>query len=98
MPIIQLNIAFIPIFSSSTGLVGRLLGPLPMHPAAEDNYGYDACAILCLHCVPNVLVIATQSGMLYHCVVLEGDEEEYQMVRSGYMQLGFMISFSFLVH
>ncbi|XP_055513797.1 nucleoporin 88 [Leucoraja erinacea] len=64
---------------NSTGLVGRLLGPLPMHPAAEDNYGYDACAILCLHCVPNVLVIATQSGMLYHCVVLEGDEEEYQM-------------------
>ncbi|XP_067864020.1 nucleoporin 88 [Heptranchias perlo] len=62
----------------STGLIGRLLGPLPMHPAAEDNYGYDACAIICLPCAPNILVIATQSGMLYHCVVLEGEEEEDQ--------------------
>uniref|UniRef100_G3QJU4 Nucleoporin 88 n=1 Tax=Gorilla gorilla gorilla TaxID=9595 RepID=G3QJU4_GORGO len=60
----------------SPGNIGKLLGPLPMHPAAEDNYGYDACAILCLPCVPNILVIATESGMLYHCVVLEGEEED----------------------
>ncbi|KAF7477836.1 Hypothetical predicted protein [Marmota monax] len=60
------------------GNIGKLLGPLPMHPAAEDNYGYDACAILCLPCVPNILVIATESGMLYHCVVLEGEEEDDQ--------------------
>ncbi|XP_029069092.1 nuclear pore complex protein Nup88 isoform X2 [Monodon monoceros] len=60
------------------GSVGKLLGPLPMHPAAEDNYGYDACAVLCLPCVPNILVIATESGMLYHCVVLEGEEEDDQ--------------------
>lgn len=51
-----------------------------MHPAAEDNYGYDACAVLCLPCVPNILVIATESGMLYHCVVLEGEEEDDQTV------------------
>ncbi|XP_006899868.1 PREDICTED: nuclear pore complex protein Nup88, partial [Elephantulus edwardii] len=62
----------------STGNIGKLLGPLPMHPAAEDNYGYDACAILCLPCVPNILVIATESGMLYHSVVLEGEEEDDQ--------------------
>lgn len=62
----------------SLGNIGKLLGPLPMHPAAEDNYGYDACAILCLPCVPNILVIATESGMLYHCVVLEGEEEDDQ--------------------
>uniref|UniRef100_A0A8V8TQD5 Nucleoporin 88 n=1 Tax=Homo sapiens TaxID=9606 RepID=A0A8V8TQD5_HUMAN len=60
----------------SPGNIGKLLGPLPMHPAAEDNYGYDACAVLCLPCVPNILVIATESGMLYHCVVLEGEEED----------------------
>lgn len=53
---------------------------MPMHPAAEDNYGYDACAVLCLPCVPNILVIATESGMLYHCVVLEGEEEDDQTV------------------
>ncbi|KAM9732827.1 LOW QUALITY PROTEIN: nucleoporin 88 [Menidia menidia] len=54
----------------------RPAGPLAMHPAAEDNYGYDACAILCLPCVPSILVIATETGTLYHCVVLESEEEE----------------------
>ncbi|XP_058020368.1 nuclear pore complex protein Nup88 isoform X3 [Ahaetulla prasina] len=63
----------------STSNLGKLLGPLPMYPAAEDNYGYDACAVLCLPCVPNILVIATESGMLYHCVVLEGEEDDEQM-------------------
>ncbi|XP_071992221.1 nuclear pore complex protein Nup88 isoform X1 [Engystomops pustulosus] len=62
----------------SSSSVGRLLGPLPMHPAAEDNYGYDACSVLCLPCVPNILVIATESGLLYHCVVLEGEDDEEQ--------------------
>ncbi|XP_068021486.1 nuclear pore complex protein Nup88 isoform X2 [Melanerpes formicivorus] len=60
----------------------RLLGPLPMHPAAEDNYGYDACAVLCLPCLPNILVIATEAGLLYHCVVLDGEEEEEQSEKS----------------
>ncbi|XP_040280801.1 nuclear pore complex protein Nup88 [Bufo bufo] len=62
----------------SSSNVGRLLGPLPMHPAAEDNYGYDACSVLCLPCVPNILVIATESGLLYHCVVLEGEDDDEQ--------------------
>lgn len=52
------------------------IGPLPMYPAAEDNYGYDACAILCLATVPSILVIATETGTLYHCVVLESEEED----------------------
>lgn len=56
--------------------LSKLVGPLPMYPAAEDNYGYDACAILCLPCVPSILVIATETGTLYHCVVLESEEEE----------------------
>ncbi|KAG8451947.1 hypothetical protein GDO86_003947 [Hymenochirus boettgeri] len=63
---------------NGNGNVGKLLGPLPMYPAAEDNYGYDACAVLCLPCVPNILVIATQSGLLYHCVVLESEEDDDQ--------------------
>lgn len=59
------------------------IGPLPMHPAAEDNYGYDACAILCLPTVPSILVIATETGTLYHCVVLESEEEdETEMVEA----------------
>ncbi|XP_030078418.1 nuclear pore complex protein Nup88 [Microcaecilia unicolor] len=66
------------ILQHSNRNLGKLLGPLPMHPAAEDNYGYDACAVLCLACLPNILVIATESGILYHCVVLEGEEEDEQ--------------------
>ncbi|OWK02528.1 hypothetical protein Celaphus_00010616 [Cervus elaphus hippelaphus] len=54
------------------GGVGKLVGRLPMHPAAEENYGYDACAGLCLPCVANILVITTESGMFPLCVVLEG--------------------------
>ncbi|XP_061636846.1 nucleoporin 88 [Phyllopteryx taeniolatus] len=60
----------------TTVSVGKRVGPLPMYPAAEDNYGYDACAILCLPCVPRILVIATETGMLYHCVVLESDDDD----------------------
>lgn len=63
--------------SQSNGVsASRPAGPLPMYPAAEDNYGYDACAILCLPCVPSILVIATEAGTLYHCVVLESDDED----------------------
>ena len=38
----------------SPGSVGKLLGPLPMHPAAEDNYGYDACAVCVCTCAQAV--------------------------------------------
>ena len=44
-----------------------------MHPDAEDNYGLDSCSILCLHPTitsPPILVIATNGGTLYHCIVL----------------------------
>lgn len=75
----------------SSSNVGRLLGPLPMHPAAEDNYGYDACSVLCLSCIPNILVIATESGLLYHCVVLEGEDDDEQTVSNT--SLNFFILF-----
>lgn len=52
-----------------------------MYPVAEDNYGYYACAVLCLPCVPNILVIATETGTLYHCVVLEAEDDEEGRVR-----------------
>uniref|UniRef100_A0A8C6SCM4 Nucleoporin 88 n=1 Tax=Neogobius melanostomus TaxID=47308 RepID=A0A8C6SCM4_9GOBI len=63
--------------SQSNGItLSKPAGPLPMYPAAEDNYGYDACSILCLPCEPSILIIATETGTLYHCVVLESEEEE----------------------
>ena len=52
-----------------------IFGPLTMRPPAEDNYGVDACSIVCLDCVPTVLVIATSFGVLHHCIALECEDE-----------------------
>ncbi|XP_043909981.1 nuclear pore complex protein Nup88 isoform X2 [Protopterus annectens] len=73
----ETSLTYVSISHSNVN-IGRLQGPLPMYPPAEDNYGYYACAILCLSHVPNVLVIATESGLLYHCVVLEAEEDDDQ--------------------
>ncbi|KAI2804891.1 Nuclear pore complex protein [Blomia tropicalis] len=54
----------------------QVFGPLKMTPAAEDNYGSDACSILCLDTMPPTLVIGTSLGFLYHCIVLESDYNE----------------------
>lgn len=53
-----------------------ICGPLTMLPAAEDNYGVDACHIIALDCVPPLIVIATSSGILYHCIALESSADE----------------------
>jgi nuclear pore complex protein Nup88 len=47
-----------------------------MYPPADDNYGVDACSILCFQSVPPVVVIATCSATLYHCVLLSCAEDE----------------------
>jgi len=47
-----------------------VFGPLRMYPAAEDNYGVEACSILCLGTRPQILVVATCEGKLHHCLVL----------------------------
>lgn len=57
-------------------------GPVAMHPAADDNYGTDACDLLCLPSSPAVLVVATPSR-LYHCVVIAKAADELdQQVKS----------------
>ncbi|KAK7505991.1 hypothetical protein BaRGS_00002713 [Batillaria attramentaria] len=45
-------------------------GPLVMCPPAEDNYGVDACSILCLDTSPPVIIMATCDGQLHHCLLL----------------------------
>ncbi|XP_029194340.1 nucleoporin 88-like isoform X3 [Acropora millepora] len=52
----------------------QLSGPLTMYPAADDNYGLDACSLLCLHCQPPVLVMAAGSRKIYHCIALENEK------------------------
>ncbi|XP_013772576.1 nuclear pore complex protein Nup88-like isoform X2 [Limulus polyphemus] len=54
-------------------VTNKVQGPLTMHPPAEDNYGVDACSVLCLPSVPPVLVIAISSNIIYHSVILTSD-------------------------
>ncbi|XP_014780339.1 nucleoporin 88 isoform X1 [Octopus bimaculoides] len=56
--------------TSKSSKFSLLTGPLLVHPPAEDNYGTDACSILCLQTTPPVVVIATNEGKLHHCIVL----------------------------
>ena len=49
-------------------------GPLAMYPAADDNYGLDACSLLCLHSHPPIIAMGTGSGKIYHCIVLDSEE------------------------
>ncbi|XP_031549792.1 nucleoporin 88-like [Actinia tenebrosa] len=51
------------------------VGPLTMHPATDNNYGLDACSIICLQSQPPVVVMATANGRIYHCIVLESNDE-----------------------
>ncbi|XP_046841184.1 nucleoporin 88-like [Xenia sp. Carnegie-2017] len=51
-------------------------GCLPVFPPAEDNYGVDSCTIICFPTNPIVVAIATCGGLIYHCVVLESEEDD----------------------
>lgn len=46
-----------------------------MYPSADDNYGSEACSIMCFKTTPEVIAISTCTGTIYHCVVLEPDDE-----------------------
>ena len=54
----------------------ELQGCMTVHPAAEDNYGVDSCNILCFPTNPVVLAITTCSGIIYHCIALDVEEED----------------------
>ena len=41
-----------------------------MLPPADDNYGTDSCSIHVMKTHPSVVVIATTSGRIHHCVSL----------------------------
>ena len=44
--------------------------PLPMYPSAQDNYTSDATAVLALPTSLPVIIIATPSGEIHHCILL----------------------------
>ena len=43
---------------------------IPMYPVSEDNYSGSGCALLLLETSPPVIVLATESSRLHHCVYL----------------------------
>ncbi|XP_052739216.1 nuclear pore complex protein Nup88 isoform X2 [Bicyclus anynana] len=55
----------------------KLKGPLAMYPPADDNYGSESCAITALGGVdtPTLVVIASASAVLYHCLLLSNATE-----------------------
>ncbi|CAH2094137.1 unnamed protein product [Euphydryas editha] len=60
------------------GLQAKLKGPLAMYPPADDNYGSESCAITALGGIdiPTLVVIASASAALYHCLLLPNTSEE----------------------
>lgn len=81
----------LPVKKTSSEQV-KVEGPLAMYPQSDDNYGVDACSLICLPSAVPVLVIATASGMLYHCMVLativsdddSKDEESWSAYNQSY--------------
>ena len=54
-----------------------------MYPSAEDNYGVDACSVLCLDTSPPVLVMATCDSQLHHCLILPATQTDSNKVWGG---------------
>ncbi|KAI5633639.1 nuclear pore component domain-containing protein [Phthorimaea operculella] len=64
----------------------KLHGPLSMYPPADDNYGTDSCSILALGGTdsPPLVVVATCSAQLYHCLLLPNcTNNTYACVHAG---------------
>ena len=58
----------------NTYISKKIYGPLKMLPYAEDNYGVDGCSLIVIHSNPSLIVIATSTGLLHHCIALEDEE------------------------
>lgn len=49
----------------------RLQGPLTVFPAQNTNYGDDSCSLLVIPTLPLTVVIAENSGILHHALLVE---------------------------
>ena len=47
-----------------------------MTPESEDNYGGNFCSILCLKTTPTIVLLATENGIIHHCIVLDDDDKQ----------------------
>ncbi|XP_059053230.1 nucleoporin 88 [Achroia grisella] len=62
----------------SKSLQTKLSGPLAMYPPADDNYGSESCSITALGGgdSPPLVVVATCSAALYHCLLLPNPSDK----------------------
>lgn len=52
----------------------RLQGPITMIPSQNDNYGDDSCSLLVIPTNPMTIVIAENSGILHHALLIENPQ------------------------
>ncbi|XP_060806520.1 nucleoporin 88 isoform X1 [Amyelois transitella] len=62
---------------TKSGVKPILSGPLAMYPPADDNYGSESCSIAAVGAhSPALVVVATCSAALYHCLLLPHTSEK----------------------
>ncbi|XP_070498591.1 nuclear pore complex protein Nup88 [Chironomus tepperi] len=54
----------------------RLQGPITVTPSQKDNYGDDSCSLLVIPTNPMTIVIAENSGILHHALLIENPNTE----------------------
>lgn len=54
----------------------RIQGPITMIPSQKDNYGDDSCSLLVIPTNPITIVIAENSGILHHALLIENLNSE----------------------
>lgn len=54
----------------------RFQGPITMHPPQKDNYGDDSCSLIVIPTNPMTVVIAENSGILHHALLIENLSSE----------------------
>ncbi|CAG9806139.1 unnamed protein product [Chironomus riparius] len=57
----------------------RLQGPITMTPSQKDNYGDDSCSLLVIPTNPMTIVIAENSGILHHALLIENPNTEMSL-------------------
>lgn len=62
----------------------KISGPMTMYPSADDNYSEDASSILILDTVPPSVVIASNFGQLYNCLLLPDTKNKVNIKKKNY--------------
>jgi len=67
----------------------KITGPLTMYPPADDNYSEDACSILVMDTIPPSVVIASNFGELYNCLLLPDTQAKVSITHSYFVTINY---------